>query len=288
MLTRGRAAIVAGLMVTACATPVPPVTPPPVVATKAPPPPEMPRGGYLGLEVPAKRVDGRYITPNIDMTPAAAVWHLRGALNVAALVCDTGNGPVVTAYNSWIRSRGPVLDGYVKQYLREWEQTGWADWQAAYDNQQTRLYNFYSQQPMRDRFCVVARGEAAAIGAVADPALPDHARAALARMDAVFIDFFRAYERWEEYYYANTPKAVAPQVVSTVRGPVVRAAPAHALTPPLPPGTGDEAMVTPAPTPEPEPAPTEVPAPPSAAAPATQPAPQTAPRIEVAPGVLEG
>jgi len=206
------AALVAG-----CATPTP-VAPPPVVATIAPPPPEMPRGGYLGMPIPAKRTDGRYVTPNIDMTPAAAVWHLRGALNVAALACDRAEGPYVTAYNGWIRARAAVLDAHVRQYVREWETTGWSDWRDAYDNQQTRLYNFYTQPAIHDEFCAVALAEVRAVAAVPDAELPGHARAALARLDKPFIDFFTAVDRFQDYYTAAV-RTAAPPVVSTVVAP---------------------------------------------------------------------
>lgn len=223
MRTRSLLSLTSLALVAACATPVARVAPPPVVATIAPPPPQMPVGGYIGMAIPPKRVDGRYVTPNIEMTAAATVWHLRGALNVAALTCDVGAGPYVTAYNSWIRNRKAVLDVQLRQYTREWENTGWSDWRAAYDNQQTRLYNFYTQPAMKTAFCAAALTEIRAVEAVPDAELPAFARAALARLDQPFVDFFAAYDRFADYY-AGAVKPAPPPVVATIVAPPVAVA----------------------------------------------------------------
>ena len=213
MLPRSLFPVVAlGLILAACATPVP-VTPPPVVATLPPPPPTMPVGGYPKMQIAEKRVDGRYVTPNIDMTPAAAVWHLRGALNVAALACGQAGGGTVDPYNAWLGAHRAVLDANVKQYVKEWQTTGWSDWRAAYDNAQTRLYNFYSQPALRTTFCGVARQELTAIAAVPDAQLPTFARESLARLDQPFIDFFTAFDAWRDYYH---PEVAPPPVVATI------------------------------------------------------------------------
>lgn len=211
MIRRWRWAVLLGVTGLAACQTREVVVPPAVVATLAPPPPALPVGAYPGMEIPIKRTDGRYVTPNIDMSDSAAVWHLRGALNVAALACDAAGGSVVDPYNAWLRARGPVLDRFVKQYTAEWERTGWSDWRDAYDNAQTRLYNFYGRPPIRIAFCQVAREELATVAAVPDAELPTHARGALARLDKPFIDFFTAFDAWR----ATQPVAV-PTVMATV------------------------------------------------------------------------
>ena len=215
-----------------CAARVPPVMPPPVVATVAPPPPVMPVGGYPGMEIARKRDDGTYVTPNFQMTDAAAVWHLRGALNVAALGCDKtaagAGGRTVAGYNAWLTGHRAVLDRHVRQYLLEWQATGWGDWQAAYDNQQTRLYNFYSQPAIRIAFCTVAGEELDAVAAVADDALPAHARAALVRLDQPFVDFFTAFDKWRDHYEVKPPRLVA-----TIPQDTAIAGEAPAASPPI-------------------------------------------------------
>ena len=191
-----------------------PVVPPPVVATLAPPPPPaMPVGGYSGLKIPDKRKDGTYPTPNFDMTDAAAVWHLRGALNVAALACDNAGGGIVDGYNAWIIAHRAALDGYVKQYMREWEAPGWWDWEQAYESNQTRIYNFYSQSTIRVAFCAAARAEIGNVAAVPDADLPKYARGALVHLDKPFVDFYTAFDDWRDYY---EPHVTPPPVVATL------------------------------------------------------------------------
>ena len=216
-------------MLAACATQTR-VVPPPVVATTAPPAaPPLPAGGYAGLAIPAKRADGRWVTPNIDVSDAAAVWHLRGALNVAALSCDVAGGPYVTAYNSWLRNRAAVLKSEGRRYTTEWETSGGTGWRDAYDSQQTRLYNFYSQTFIRAGFCAVALNEVAAVEAVPDADLPAHARAALARLDQPFIAFYTAFDRWRAYRAGAADPAPTPAAPTMAALPAVAAAPPRIL-----------------------------------------------------------
>ena len=173
-----------------CAQPTPP---PRVVATlppAKPPPPVMPSGGYPELDTAPQRPDGTYITPNFDMSDCGGGVASARRAQRRGLGCDQAGGGVVDGYNAWLRGHRAVLDAAQTGYLHDWEQTGWGDWRDAYENQQTRLYNFYSQSPIRVAFCAAARVEIVKVGAVADADLPRFARAALVRLDQPFIDFF--------------------------------------------------------------------------------------------------
>lgn len=250
------------LVLSGCATPPSgPVQPPPVVETLPPPPPPvMPRGGYIGMKSPTKRADGTYFTPNLDNTDQAAVWHLRNALNVAALGCDQAGGGVLDHYNAWLRTRGAVIDRYYQAYIREWQAPGWWDWQRVYDDNQTRIYNFYAQPAIRTAFCAAARAEIVQVAQVADDDLPAFAHAALRRLDRPFVDFFKAYDAWRDYYQPAPPPVVPPAVVRTIEPPVV-------VTPPAAVSTlgGDDTVVAgiePSSTPVPGDAPVPAPPPP--------------------------
>lgn len=234
-----------------CATPPAPPPPPPPVVPVAPPPPAMPAGGYVGMKIPAKLEDGHYFTPNLNNTDAAAVWHLRNALNVAALGCDLEGGGIVDGYNAWIKTHAAAIDRYYQTYIVEWQAPGWSDWQRVYDDDQTRIYNFYAQPAMRAGFCAAARAEIAQVGQVADDALPTYARAALLRLDRPFVDFYTAFEAWRAHYHpASTPAAPAIPVVA-VPPPAV-APPATeppAVTPPLITVPAENAPPVPVPSP---------------------------------------
>jgi hypothetical protein len=243
------------LEVTGCATP--PVKPPPIVTIIPPPPPPMPAGGYVGMKIPPKLANGGYGTPNLSNTDAAAVWHLRNALNVAALGCDRAGGGVVELYNAWITTHAAALDSYLQTYLHEWQAPGWGDWQRVYDDNQTRIYNFYSQPAMRVNFCTAARGEIAQVGQVADADLPAFARTALLRLDKPFVEFYAAFDTWRDHYQP------APAVVSTTDTPIAVATPAPRVAlGGSAPATGDATSATAI---APGDAPVAVPAPPPSA-----------------------
>lgn len=214
------------LAVAGCATAPAPVKPPPVVAT-LPPPPVMPAGGYIGMKSAPKRPDGVYITPNLDNTDQAAVWHLRNALNVAALGCDQAGGGVLDLYNAWLNTHAAAINRYYQAYVREWQATGWGDWQRVYDDNQTRIYNFYAQPAMRRAFCAIAREEVAQVGQVAEADLPAFARASLLRLDRPFTEFYAAYDAWRDYYQpiVKAPPAQTAFIPVVVPPPVAVATP---------------------------------------------------------------
>jgi len=197
-----------------CSQPTPPPRFVATVTPVKPPPPVMPSGGYPEVYTAPRRPDGTYIPPHFDTTDGAAVWQLRGALNVAALGCDRAGGGVLEGYNAWVRTHSAILTRYFKEYLHDWEEAGWNDWRNAFETQQTRFYNFYSQSPIRMAFCAAARIEIAKVATVPDADLPTFARASLARLDQPFFDFYRAVDAWRDYYHPNTPP---PAVVPTIR-----------------------------------------------------------------------
>ncbi|ONF95180.1 hypothetical protein SPHI_25980 [Sphingomonas jeddahensis] len=216
--------------ISGCATPPAPVELPPIVMAPPPPPPVMPAGGYIGMKSATKRPDGKYVTPNLDNTDQAAVWHLRNALNVAALGCDQAGGGVIELYNAWLKTHAAVIDRYYQAYIREWQAPGWWDWQRVYDDNQTRIYNFYAQPAMRSAFCAIAREEVAKVGQVADDDLPAFARAALLRLDRPFVEFYAAYDAWRDYYQPDPPLVVPPPMAQTTEIPVVVPSPSTAGT----------------------------------------------------------
>ncbi len=93
--------VAAALLLASCAKtpPPPPTPPPPVVSTIMPLPP---MGAAENLDLPDADEQGRYITPNRGMTGQQALWHVRMALNVAALGCRETGEAMRTQYNSML------------------------------------------------------------------------------------------------------------------------------------------------------------------------------------------
>lgn len=207
-----RVLVPAIIMLSACsATPRPSaiVAPPPVAMT-APPPAPMPAGATANMAIPAPHADGGYPTPNLGLSPAAATWHLRAALNVAALACRGSTGDAIVArYNLALLTHATALKQAETGVAAEFRRQGGADWRDRYDDAMTRLYNFFALAPARGDFCVAADRVLDGMANVTPDALPAFAQAQLASLDRPFTDFYRAYDAWRGQRPATTVAAVA-------------------------------------------------------------------------------
>jgi hypothetical protein len=168
---------------------------PPVIMVPVPAP-VMPKGASPTIVIPVALADGTYPTPNRNLTTSAKVWHLRAALNVAALAC---RGPqevvIVAGYNALLSAQKPVLAKAEATYASEYK-SGGGDWQDRYDDSMTRLYNFFSQSPARDDFCTAANTVLAQSAGVSAEALPAFAAQNLPVLERPFTDFYRAVDAW--------------------------------------------------------------------------------------------
>jgi len=211
------------------ATPVA-VAPPVVAAQPTPVAITMPAGASPGMQIPAPLADGSYPTPSRGLSPAAAVWHLRAALNVAALACRGPTGDAIaTRYNALLSGRRGAFAGAQTAAFQEVRAGGARDPQDAWDDAMTRLYNYYALAPARDGFCAAADRVLTALPGIAAEGLAGYAPAALAELDRPFTDFFRAYDAWR---YQRPPAASVAAVAPVAVG-VIPAAKAPATVPVL-------------------------------------------------------
>jgi hypothetical protein len=124
---------------------------------------------------------------NANLSDAATVWHLRAALNVAALGCRAPGAQAMLAaqYNGLLAARRAELaaaqDGLSAEF-----RAGGGQWQDRYDQAMTRLYNFFATAQAHDRFCAAAVDVMAQVPAMAPGALPAFARQQLRVLDAAF------------------------------------------------------------------------------------------------------
>lgn len=114
---------------------------------------------------------------NAGLSPAATLWHLRAGLNVAALACRASD--LAPGYNALLARDAVALRAAEAAYAAEYQAEGGV-WRQRYDDEMTRLYNFWGRAQGRDGLC------AAAAEALADPALTDDAPARLAALDRAF------------------------------------------------------------------------------------------------------
>lgn len=123
---------------------------------------------------------------NRNLTSSATVWHFRVALNVAALACrGPGEATIIAGYNAMLRDRTVALTAAQKALSAEYRARG-GDWQDAYDDAMTRLYNFFSQAQARDAFCAAAEQTLAELPAIAPEAIGSFAETRLKVLDAPF------------------------------------------------------------------------------------------------------
>ncbi len=123
---------------------------------------------------------------NAGLSPAATLWHLRAGLNVAALACrGAGEAETVARYNALLARRAAVLKVAEAAYQAEYR-SGGGDWRDRYDDDQTRLYNFFGQARGRADLCAAAAATLAALDAVDDAALATVAGDRLAALDRAF------------------------------------------------------------------------------------------------------
>jgi hypothetical protein len=218
-------ALLAGCAAKPDAVALAPAEPAPAPAPAA----TLPGGAYAGMRIPALMADGRYATPNRDLTADGTLWHLRAALNVAALAC---RGPqeaaIVAGYNAMLGQRKAALAAAQAGLSGEFR-AGGGDWQDRYDDQMTRLYNFFSQAQARDPFCAAAAATLADAATIAPADLPGFAAERLAALEKPFTDFYAAYDRWRAERAAASRMAMADTVSPAIR--TVQAVPASVPAP---------------------------------------------------------
>lgn len=179
------------------------VPPPALVAAPEPlPPPPAPRplppaGASAETLVPPLGPDGDYATINRNLSPAATIWHVRSALNVAALACrGEREAAIVADYNTLLASKKAILATAFARTEAEARAGGDKAWRDAHDRRMTQVYNFFAQPPAQAGFCDTAAIVVAEAAATPPVDFAAFAPVALARLEAPFIDFYRAFDAY--------------------------------------------------------------------------------------------
>jgi hypothetical protein len=225
----GKGLWVAGLTlaVAACAPAPKPVViapkPAPPPAPVIPPMPLPPGGAAVTMKVPPVGIDGVRVTPNRGLTREENIWHLRSAINVAALNCQGAVwGEIAQNYNKYLvthKSRlaqaNKAVDAeYVKRYPGQ-------NGLRVRDTKTTDLYNYFALPPVRAEFCDKSLIKSRELLALQSTALPEYSFGALNDVDATFINFFNAFEQYKvdlanwNARYAPPPVAPAPAPTTT-------------------------------------------------------------------------
>ena len=226
---------------------------------------------------------GKYLTPNRGVTANTALWHVRMALNVAALACHDAGDLARSQYNRLLHVHGPILAEANAAVDRNYKYAFGSSSNGLSQRERlnTVVYNFFSLPPVTKSFCPVAIEVGAKMLAMPSSQLLDYAPEALTALEKPFQDFYAAYAdylrrlaEWQSRFGGNVTLTLSPTPLPP---------------PPKPPGEAPpEGYVSPLPPPSEVPAGTpfvEVPTTPNAAAPSAVPAP-AAPAIRVPPPVV--
>lgn len=154
------------LVLAGCATHRAPVA----EATKAPPAPPI--------------VDKADIPLSAKAATLSQIWHMRVALNVAALACrGPGSSALVAGYNRMLHKRDALLAMAQEAAYADY---GGRSKSNGYDSAMTRLYNHYAQPFAQADFCTTAQRVQRAEEKIAEASYRQFVAAALDDLDAPF------------------------------------------------------------------------------------------------------
>lgn len=214
----GRLSLISLAVLAACSTPTPPPpppTPPPVfVPTIRPMPPS---NAAAGMSIPEKDQDGKYLTANRGVTSNTALWHIRMALNVAALNCDK-YGPVArNQYNQILALHKSMLNSANAAVDRNYSVAYGSSGMSSRERLNTVVYNFFALPPVIKNFCPVSLTVGAKILAMPSSQLLVSAPVLLAELEKPFQEFYAAYAdylrrlaEWQSRFGATVTLVVSP------------------------------------------------------------------------------
>ena len=203
-------------LVAGCSAPVkqPPTPPPPVVSTIRPLPP---MGAVDGMSIPEVDAGGKYLTPNRGVTANTALWHVRMALNVAALSCHGVNEPARLQYNQILHVHRDVLREANAAVDRNYTAAYGSGGLQSRELLNTVVYNFFALPPVTKSFCPVAIEVGAKILAMPSNQLLAYAPEALTMLEKPFQDFYEAYAdylrrlaEWQSRFGGTVTVVVSP------------------------------------------------------------------------------
>ena len=125
---------------------------------------------------------------NVNLSEQESLWHLRSALNVAALSCRTGKGAgVASSYNRMLSRHKVALAAANAAEIAPFRARYGAKWSGAYDTHATRLYNFFAMPTAQNQFCLAALQVLGKANAMTPDAIASYAPAGLAQIEAPFL-----------------------------------------------------------------------------------------------------
>jgi len=179
------------------AAPPAPAAPPPVkFGPRAPTPPN---GASTSFVTPSLRSDGLRQTVNRDIGPLETVWHVRSALNVAALSCrDAKYSQLADEYNQFLRNNKSALRNANNAIIAKFRRENGRGYRKVHDRHSTSVYNYWSFSPLRREFCATAASVSKKAIATSSSNLKTFGAQALQDLERPFTEFYLAYEQYQK------------------------------------------------------------------------------------------
>lgn len=141
----------------------------------------------MGAPAIAQPTEAATVAPAEALSAAETVWHMRAALNVAALACRGADGEdTVRLYNAMLHDAAEPLAQAAAGTEQIYRKRFATRWQDAEDGAMTRLYNGFAAQNGHDAFCATAHSVLRGLSAVEPSDFANFAAAALAQLEAPF------------------------------------------------------------------------------------------------------
>lgn len=167
------------------------------------------------MAIPAVGVDGIRQTVNYNITQEQTIWNLRSALNVAALNCqDAKHATILPAYAALLDRNKRELTAVSREITKQFKDRFGSDGRNAQDNYMTQVYNYFALPPAHDKFCDEATRVAGELMLVESGGLKTFALRSLPSLEAVFDDFYRAFEQYQVNVAMWDARYGVPQVVN--------------------------------------------------------------------------
>ena len=177
-----------------------------------------PLGATAAMSIPLVAQTGIRQTVNANLSAAQTTWNLRSALNVAALNCqDPQFAGLVDNYSAFLKRNDKQLSATNRVLQGEFRQRYGAKYRDIQDTYMTQVYNYFALPPAKRDFCQVAFGVSGEVIAIEPGQLDLFASTALPRIESVFENFFRAYEKYRSDLDAWNAQYGRPEVTVTVQ-----------------------------------------------------------------------
>lgn len=174
-------------------------------------------GAVEGMSIPEVDTSGQYLTPNRGVTANTALWHVRMALNVAALSCHGVNEPARVQYNQILHVHKDVLREANAAVDRNYAAAYGSNGLPARELLNTVVYNFFALPPVTKSFCPVAIEVGAKILTMPSGQLLAYAPEALTALEKPFQEFYEAYAdylrrlaEWQSRFGGTVTVVVSP------------------------------------------------------------------------------